>query len=134
MRNFILALQFSAVLISGNAMAQGYKPLVAVQDLPGWQCMALASAYGPNGINAPAVPVFAGPQSTSPKVGTGAGVIIVPSPLTQQNGRTEMIWPNGKKVWIDVSELTQWHSLSNPHATCRPALMSNGRYGYATTN
>jgi hypothetical protein len=134
MRNLAIALQLAALLSSGSAMAQAYKPVTAVKDLPGWQCMALAASYGPNGINAAPAPVYAGPDSSAPKVGTGAGVIIVPSPLAPQHGRTEMIWPNGKKVWIDVAQLTQWHSLSNPHATCRPAVMSNGRYGYATSN
>jgi hypothetical protein len=134
MRKIILAIQAIVLLSSGAAVAQSYKPVTAVKALPGWQCMALASSYGPNGINAPPAPVYAGPDSTAPKVGTGAGVIIVPEPMTAQDGRTVMVWPNGKKVWIDVSELTSWHSLSNPQATCRPALMSNGRYGYTTSN
>jgi hypothetical protein len=134
MTRISLAINVVALLASGGAMAQAYAPVRAVHDLPGWQCMALASAYGQNGVNAAPVPVYAGPEAASPQVGTGAGVIIVPSPLKPQNGRTEMIWPNGKKVWIDVAELTRWHSLGDPHATCRPAVMSNGRYGFATAN
>jgi hypothetical protein len=134
MRKAILGIQAMALLSASAAMAQSYKPVTAVKVLTGWQCMALASSYGPNGTNAPPAPVYAGPDSAAPKVGTGAGVIIVPSPMAAQDGRTVMIWPNGKKVWIDVSELTRWHSLSNPHATCQPALMSNGRYGYTTSN
>jgi hypothetical protein len=133
MRKFFWVVPVVASLVSSGAIAQSYKPVTAVGVLPGWQCMALASTYGPNGINAPPAPVFASADSSA-KVGSGAGVIIVPSPLVPQNGRTEMIWSNGKKVWIDVAQLTQWHSLSNPHATCRPALMSNGRYGFTTTN
>lgn len=133
MRKFALVVQITGLLASAGAMAQSYKPVTAVQALPGWQCMALATAYGPNGVNAPPAPVFTSADS-SLQVGSGAGVIIVPSPLVPQNGRTEMIWPNGKKVWIDVSRLTQWRSLSNPQATCRPALMSNGRYGFTTAN
>lgn len=123
-----------AILSSGTALAQLYKPVTAVKILKGWQCMALASSYGPGGYSAPPAPVFAGPGSAARKVGSGAGVIIVPAPLTVQDGRTVMIWPNGKKVWIDVSQLTRWHSLSNPQAACEPALMSNGRYGYKTSN
>jgi hypothetical protein len=123
-----------AILSSGTALAQSYKPVTVVKILKGWQCMALASSYGPGGYSATPAPVFAGPGSAARKVGTGAGVIIVPAPLTLQDGRTVMIWPNGKKVWIDVSQLTHWHSLSNPRAACEPALMSNGRYGYKTSN
>lgn len=134
MRKVILATQACALLAGSAAMAQSYKPVTAVKVLPGWQCMALASSYGPNGINAPPAPVYAGPDSGAAKVGTGAGVIIAPAPLTPQNGRTVMVWPNGKKMWIDVADLTRWHSLSNPQAKCQPALMSNGRYGYTTSN
>lgn len=134
MRNFAIAFQIAALTISWEAAAQSYNPVTLVRYLPGWQCMALASTYGPNGINAAPAPVFAGPETSSPKIGTGAGVIIAPSPLTPQNGRTKMIWSNGKIVWIDVMELTPWRSLNNPHATCRPALLSNGRYGFTTAN
>jgi hypothetical protein len=133
MRTILLLTQAAILLASVGAEAQGYKPVTVLHSLPGWQCMALASAYGPNGINAPPAPVFASADSSA-QVGSGAGVIIVPSPLTPTSGRTEMIWPNGKKVWIDVSQLTQWRSLSNPRATCQPALMSNGRYGFTTAN
>ena len=131
MRKYALAIQVAMLVTSAGAMAQSYKPVTAVRSLPGWQCMALASAYGPNGISAPPAPVFASADSSA-KVGSGAGVIIVPSPISPRNGRTEMIWPNGKKVWIEVAQLTQWRSLSNPQASCRPALMSNGRYGFST--
>lgn len=128
-------LQATVVVLcsSAAAQAQGYVPVHAVQFLPGWQCMALAAAYGPNGISASPAPVYAGPGAGAPRVGGGAGVIIVPSPVAAENGRTVMIWPNGKKVWIDVNQLTPWHSLSNPNASCHPALMSNGRYGFKTS-
>lgn len=117
---------------SGPAYSQPYTPVHVVQDLPGWQCMSLTSVYGPLGTNAPPVPVFAAPSSDSPQVGTGAGVIIVPKPLHPTNGRTEMIWPNGQRVWISVGELSPWRSLNDPKATCQPALLSNGRYGFRT--
>ncbi|WP_216856778.1 hypothetical protein, partial [Acidisoma sp. S159] len=76
-----------AILSSGTALAQSYKPVTAERILKGWQCMALASSYGAGGYSAPPAPVFAGPGSAARKVGTGAGVIIVPAPLTVQNGR-----------------------------------------------
>jgi hypothetical protein len=133
MRRVILVIAF-AFLSSGTTMAQSYKPVTAVKILTGWQCMALASSYEPGGYSATPAPVFAGPGSAARKIGTGAGVIIVPKPLKVQDSRTVMIWPNGKEVWIDVSQLTRWHSLSKPQATCEPALMSNGRYGFKTSN
>lgn len=124
---------FLAVMfVSSTASAQSYKPVEVVRTLPGWQCMALVSAYGAQGTYAPPAPVFAGPDSNAQQVGTGTGVIIVPDPIRPTNGRTEMIWPNGRKVWIDVNQLTSWRSLSDPKAVCHPALLSNGRYGFTT--
>ena len=31
-------------------------------------------------------------------------MIIVPKPLQPVNGRVEMLWPNGRKVWIQADE------------------------------
>ena len=120
------------LVLSCHAFAQGYRPVHEVRGLPGWRCMALASAYGPNGINAPPAPVFAGPESDAQRVGGAAGTIIVPSPVTTTDGRTRIVRPNGTRVWIASSALTPWHALSDPNATCTPALMSNGRYGFST--
>jgi hypothetical protein len=114
------------------ASAQGI-PVTISKRLAGWQCMALASDYTTQGANAPLPPVYAGPESSAPQVGTAGGVLIVPDPLHPTNGRTEMIWPNGKRVWIDVKLVTPWHSLNDPAAVCHPALLSNGRYGFTTT-
>jgi hypothetical protein len=122
-----------SLMATGAAYGQPYKPVTVVQELVGWQCMSLSAVYGPQGTNAPPAPVFSGPDSSAPQVGTGAGIIIVPKPLRITNGRTEMIWPNGKKVWISVDILTPWHSLSDPSAVCHPALLSNGRYGFTTS-
>lgn len=129
--NRIVAL--SVLLVSGAAYAQPYTPVHVVRELPGWQCMSLASIYGPQGTNAPLAPVFQGAAVNAPRVGSGSGVIIVRKPLHSTNGRTEMIWPNGKVVWIETDLLVLWHSLSDPHAVCHPALLSNGRYGFTTS-
>ena len=123
----------AAMFMASAAYAQSYKPVEVVRTLPGWQCMALASAYGPQGTNAPPAPVFEGPEPGAAQIGTGAGVIIAPTNIRPTNGRTIIIRPNGEKAWIDVSQLTQWRSLSDPKAVCQPALLSNGRYGFKTT-
>ena len=52
----------AAMFMASAAYAQSYKPVEVVRTLPGWQCMALASAYGPQGTNAPPAPVFEGPE------------------------------------------------------------------------
>ena len=118
---------------SGAAEAQGYKPVSVVRTLSGLQCMALSAAYGPQGTYAPPVPVYAGSESGSAKVGIGAGVILVPDPVMPVNGRSEVLRPNGSKAWIDVNVLTPWHSVNDPSAKCEPVLLSNGRYGFSTS-
>lgn len=133
MRIMMTALVAAAILAAVGANAQGLKPTTVVRTLPGWKCMALASSYGPQGAFAPPAPVYAGPQPSASQIGTGAGVIIVPEKLQPVNGRTEIIRPNGQKAWIDVNQLTVWHSLSDPSAVCHPAILSNGRYGFTTT-
>jgi hypothetical protein len=131
--NRIGMVSVAAVLVAGAVHAQGFKPTTVVRTLPGWKCMALSSSYGAQGAYAPPVPVYAGPESSAPQIGTGAGVIIVPEKLRPMNGRTEMIRPNGQKAWIDVNQLTAWHSLSDPAAVCHPAVLSNRRYGFTTS-
>ncbi len=124
----------AAMFASPTVHAQSYKRVEVVKLLPGWKCMALASAYGPQGTNAPPAPVFEGPQPGAAQIGIGAGVIIAPASIQPTNGRTQIVRPNGQKAWIDVNQLTPWHSLSDPNASCQPALMSNGRYGFKTTS
>ncbi len=132
MSKFTRLLSLAVILVCSGARAQNYKSVDVVRALPGWQCMALASSYGPQGTNAPAAPVYAGPDADAQQIGTAAGVIIVSSPPRPVNGRTEIIRPNGQKAWIAMNLLTQWHSLSDPKAVCYPALLSNGRYGFRT--
>lgn len=130
-RHVILAI---GICVGAAAYGQPYRPVHATKQLPGWQCMSLASVFGPQGAYAPPVPVYSGPQPKAPQVGTGAGVLIVPKPLHLTNDRTEVLWSNGERVWINADELAPWHSLSDPKAVCHPALLSNGRYGFVTSN
>ncbi len=131
MRKSKIVLALMVVLAFG-AQAQGLRQTTVVQTLPGWKCMALASSYGPRGAFAPPAPVFDGPGSSAAQVGTGAGTIIVAEESPPSGGRTEILRPNGQKAWIDVKELTRWHSISDPAAICHPAVLSNGRYGFIT--
>jgi hypothetical protein len=133
MMRFGALLLASGWVLTAVVHAQGYTPVRPVKTLSGWQCMSLASVYGADGTNAPPVSVYDGPGPGAPRVGTGAGVIIVPYPIQHVNGRVEMLWPNGRKVWIQADELAPWHSLSNSNAVCHPTLLSNGRYGFTTS-
>ena len=100
--------------------------------LPGYQCMSLANLWNGVGPMPPPVHVYSGPEQDAAPTGTAGGSIIVSDPIQSVNGRTPMIFADGRKVWIDVKDIKPWHVVSNPHATCTPVLLSNGRYGFQT--
>jgi hypothetical protein len=131
-RKYLLGIQLIGIFAGTHVFAQGLKPVTTMHYLDGYQCMALAANYGPDGIHAPPAAVYAGPENNAPQIGLSGAVIIVPDPLKPENGRTITIQSSGSKAWIDVDLLTHWHALSDPAAVCRPALLSNGRYGFRT--
>jgi hypothetical protein len=47
MKRFGALLLASGWLLTAVAYAQGYTPVRPVKTLSGWQCMSLASVYGP---------------------------------------------------------------------------------------
>ena len=100
--------------------------------LPGYQCMSLANLWDGVGPMPPPVQVYTGPNQDAAPAGVAGGSIIVPDPVRAVGGRTPMIFADGRKVWIDVKDIKPWHAASNPHATCLPVLLSNGRYGFQT--
>lgn len=120
-----------AILVGVSSVSHA-EPIHAVKTLPGYQCMVLAKLWDGEGPQPPPVHVFAGPGPDAPEVGIAGGSIIVPSPEHTVNDRTEMLFANGRTVWIGVSDIAPFHVVSNPHASCTPVLLSNGRYGFQT--
>lgn len=115
-------------VVSANlAFAQG---ATAVKPLEGYQCMSLAKLWDGQGPEPAPVLVFSGPEAGAASVGAAGGTVIVPSPIRPVNGRSLMIYSNGRQVWINMSDITAFHAKANPKATCRPVLLSNGRYGF----
>lgn len=128
--NFKAALAAAILVFSaGSAFSDDVH---AVRSLPGYQCMVLAKLWDGEGPQPPAVHVFAGPSASSPRVGVAGGSIIVSSPLQVIDGRTNMLFADGRSVWINASDIAPFRVASNPHATCTPVLLSNGRYGFQT--
>jgi hypothetical protein len=126
MRKMSLASVTSLAWAAAAAQAQ---PVRVVRDLPGYKCMALPHLWNGVGPMPPPVPVYAGPQSSTPQVGIAASTVIVKSPMQVTSGRTQILQPNGHSAWIAVNEIGPWHVESNPYARCYPALLSNGMYG-----
>ena len=110
-------------------------PVVAVgpqvvRVLPGYACMMLNLTERQYMDPATHVPVRSEPQVNAPQVGLASGTIAVPTPVREQNGFMEALFPTGQTVWIESKMLRPYHSLSDPTAKCIPALMSNGRIGF----
>jgi hypothetical protein len=120
----ILAL---GLTISTGAFAQGVHP---VKTLNGFQCMSLAKLWDGKGPQPAPVHVYESARQGAPQVGFAAATVIAPSPLKVESGRIPIIWPNGKTVWINQTDVAPWHVVSDPNATCTPVLLSNGRYGF----
>lgn len=123
----LLILLLGAFGATSRASAQ---TVHSVKPLTGYQCMSLAKLWDGKGPQPPAVHVFAGPEATASSVGIAGGTVIVPDPIRPVDGRTSMVFPSGKIVWIRLSDIKKWHARAAPNARCRPVLLSNGRYGF----
>jgi len=99
------------------------------QVLVGYKCMMLAQQWDGEGPVPPPVPVYNGPGPGSAQVGIAGGTVIVPVSGAPVGGRISMVFPDGRKVWIDASQIVPCRAKADPTAACRPVLLSNGRYG-----
>jgi len=119
----------AAVLIIKCGQRMKAEGLHAVHPIAGYACMMLNLTDAQMKDNSLVVPVYAGPSTTSGRVGNASAIVIAKSPLHIVNGFAEMLFPNGAAVWIDAKMLRPYHSESNPTAHCTPSLMSNGKPG-----
>jgi hypothetical protein len=76
------------------------------------------------------VPVFKAPSQSSGQVGFAAALIIAKSPLHVENGFAEVLFPDGRTVWIAANMLRPYKNESNPSAHCTPSILSNGKPGF----
>ena len=109
------------------AYAQG---LTAVRPLPGYVCMDLNLSAAQIRDDTIQVPVRTIPSVTAPQAGIAGATVIAVSPIRLVDGFAEILFPNGKHVWIAANMIRPYRSASNPNATCTPSLMSNGKPGF----
>ena len=76
------------------------------------------------------VPVRSEPSESAPEVGWASAVIIVKTPAIAENGFLQMLFPNGKTVWIAASDTKAYRPVSDPSAKCQPEILPNGRIGF----
>lgn len=129
-RKFFLAVGV-ALGVSAPVFAQS---LTVVRHLPGYTCMSLNLTERQLLEGSVPVPVRAGPSSNSPQLGFAAATVAVREPAKPVNGFLEMLFPDGRAVWIAASMLRPWKSANDPNAQCIPSLMSNGKPGFDFTN
>jgi hypothetical protein len=125
MTSMALGLFFAA---SAGASAEGLR---AVKPLSGWTCMKLNLSEKQSLDPSVRVPVRTAPEASAPEAGWAAMTVAVRSPTREVNGYQEMLFPNGKHVWIATKDVTAWSSVADPTARCVPSLMSNGNPGFA---
>lgn len=113
---------------SGNAHSQGLR---AVSPMPGWTCMMLNLTEQQSMDPSVRVPVRAEPSEASPPIGYAAATVAVRVPIAPVNGFIEAMFPSGRPVWIAANLVRPWHSLGDPTARCIPAMLSNGKPGFA---
>ena len=117
------------VCSAGTAGAQLAGQTTVTSHIPNARCMTLNLA--PQQMADPSVdiPVRATPRTDAPTIGsTGATVIVREGSLT--NGFVEVMLANGRTGWMEANSLRPWAPRPGTQATCRPAVLSNGRFGF----
>ena len=117
----------SYAVVGGSVSAEG---LHIVRPLPGYTCMTLNITDQQSMDFSFHVPVREAPSDTAPVVGWAGANVAVRTPAHVENGFLETLFPTGRTVWIAENMLRPYRSLSNPQATCTPALLSNGKPGF----
>ena len=130
MRMFFSSMLAFGLMTCSVAMAQG---LTVVKHLDDFTCMSLNLTEQQLMDGSVPVQVRAAPEGTAPSVGVAAATVAVRKPVKPVNGFVEMLFPDGRGVWIKANMLHRWKSLNNPRAKCFPAMMSNGRPGFDFT-
>ena len=102
------------------------------KPLPGYQCMMLNITEQQSMDPTFHVPVRAQPSASAQVVGTAGSVVIVRAPAKPVNGFLEMLFPDGRPVWIASDAVRPYHSLGDPNAKCVPEILSNGRIGFGS--
>jgi hypothetical protein len=123
----------SLLVIMGIAAAgvtASAQSLQAVRPLAGYVCMRLNVPRNQIVSRDLNIPVYAEPSQSSEKVGQASAALIVRSPLHVESGFAEILFPDGRRAWIQKTLLRPYATPEAPEAHCTPAIMSNGRIGF----
>jgi hypothetical protein len=123
-----VGLLISLLIIGGVVGTTG----VQAKPLAGYRCMMLNLSEQQSMDPSLRVPVQAAPSTSAPTVGWAGAVVVVREPVTPVNGFVQMLYPDGRQVWIASNALRPYHSLGDPNAKCVPEILPNGRIGFGT--
>lgn len=121
-----------AVMIACSAVGTAHA-LTAVRTIEGYICMNLKWTGSEQDMwdDSKLPSVFEKPSATSRVIGNVGVTAIVASPIHEVNGFAEILHPNGKTGWVEVSLLEPYMVPGKPKAKCVPSILSNGRIGMA---
>jgi len=120
-------------LVGLAVLAAGiFSTATEAKPLPGYQCMMLNITEQQSMDPTFHVLVRAQPSASAHVVGTAGSVVIVRVPPKPVNGFLEMLFPDGREVWIAADAVRPYHSLGDPNAKCVPEILSNGRIGFGS--
>ncbi len=130
MRN-TLATSLVALTLLPSAAGHAESP---GKRIPGYQCMMLNLTEQQSMDPTVHIPVRASPSNSAPAVGWAGAVVIVREPLAPVNGFLQILFPDGRQLWISADMLRPYHSLGNPRAKCVPMTLPNGRIGFGSAS
>lgn len=122
------AVALVAALCGTQSLAAG---LHESQPLAGYACKMLNITEEQAMSPTPVVRLKSSPSPTAADAGWAPLTVAVAQSVAPQNGYLQVMTLGGKMAWIAADQVIDWHSKANPSATCTPAIMSNGRVGFA---
>jgi hypothetical protein len=113
------------VVVAGSTM----NAEAAVRRISGYQCMMLNITEQQSMDPAFHVVFRSAPSQSAREAGWAGSVVIVRSPLQQNNGFFQVLKPNGQSAWIAANMVKPYHPAAQPNGTCVPQVLPNGRIG-----
>lgn len=130
MKTYFLAAGIALFAMAEMAGAQG---LTAVKPIEGYSCMRLRMTHEQAVDRSFTVPVFSQPARSNPPAGIASAIVLVREPPKPQGGFREILFPDGRTMWIETKWLMPFPTSQFPKATCTPSWMSNGRPGFTSS-
>jgi hypothetical protein len=100
------------------------------KPIPGYRCMMLNLTEQQSMDPLVHIPVRSAPSESAPPVGWAGAVVAVREPMYVVNGFAQILFPNGRPVWIVANILRPYRSVSDPAARCTPVVLPNGLVGF----